>query len=202
MNAQLKTIVAWTLCCCLGFVSGCSPRATVSPDAGSSGNSTEKTNNPTTRSSVQSPSTTAAHHGVTFYTVDHYDESRDPTADLAKTMERANAEKKHILVQVGGDWCGWCRKMSEFIETDPAVRDLISENFVLMKVTYTNEQTNEAFLSKYPAIKGYPHLFVLDGDGKLLHSQDTAELEQGRGYNQAAYLKFLKAWLPGESAST
>jgi thiol:disulfide interchange protein len=142
-----------------------------------------------------------SHHGVTFYTVDHYDESRDPEADLVKTIDRASKENKRVMIQVGGDWCGWCSKMSEFIETETAVRDLMSENYVLMKVTYTNNQPNEAFLSKYPKIKGYPHLFVLDNDGTLLHSQDTAELEEGSGYSSANFAKFLTTWQPKRSSA-
>jgi hypothetical protein len=65
-----------------------------------------------------------------------------------------------------------------------------------MKVTFDGEQKNEAFLSRYPEIPGYPHLFVLDSDGQLLHSQGTAELEEGRGYNDKVYLEFLDKWKP------
>src|SRR5437870_2505109 len=71
-----------------------------------------------------------------FYTVDHYDVARNPTDDLAMTVRRAQAEKKHILVQVGGDWCGWCKLMSHFIETNDRVQDNIRTNYLVMKVTY------------------------------------------------------------------
>jgi thiol-disulfide isomerase/thioredoxin len=131
-----------------------------------------------------------------FYTVAQYDDARNPADDLAKTIERAKSEKKNILIQVGGDWCGWCKLMSEFIETNERVRENISKNYLLMKVTYDQKQPNTAFLAQYPSIPGYPHLFVLDSDGKLLHSQGTAELEQGRGYNEQAYLEFLEKWKP------
>ena len=131
-----------------------------------------------------------------FYTVAQYDDTRNPVDDLATTIERARAEKKNILIQVGGDWCGWCKLMSEFTETNERVRENISKNYLIMKVTYDQKQPNAAFLSKYPSIAGYPHLFVLDSDGKLLHSQGTAELEQGRGYNEPVYLEFLDKWKP------
>jgi hypothetical protein len=133
-----------------------------------------------------------------FYTVDHYDVARNADDDLALTIERAQAEKKHILVQVGGDWCGWCHLMSNFIETNDRVREKIRQNYLIMKVTYDGEQKNEAFLSRYPSIPGYPHLFVLDSAGNLLHSQGTAELEEGRGYNENVYLEFLDKWKPGD----
>ena len=109
---------------------------------------------------------------------------------------RAKSKKKNILIQVGGDWCGWCKLMSTFIETDEKVRDNILSNYLVMKVTENGDKTNASFLSQYPSIPGYPHLFVLDSDGKLLHSQGTAELEEGHGYNESVYLEFLNKWKP------
>jgi thiol:disulfide interchange protein len=129
-----------------------------------------------------------------FYTVDHYDDARDAAADLAMTLERAKLENKRVLVQVGGDWCGWCKRMTAFIETNDNVRQRVSDHFLLMKVTYDENQKNEAFLAGYPKISGYPHLFVLDADGTLLHSQDTAKLEEGKGYNEEVVVEFLEKW--------
>jgi thiol:disulfide interchange protein len=132
----------------------------------------------------------------TFYTVDHYDAARNPADDLAKTVTRAKAEKKRILIQVGGDWCGWCKLMSRYIETNPKVRETIADNYLVMKVTENGDQKNAPFLSQYPSIPGYPHLFVLDSDGTFLHSQGTSELEEGHGYNETVYLAFLNQWKP------
>ena len=66
-----------------------------------------------------------------------------------------------------------------------------------MKVNYSNENQNEDFLKDYPAVPAYPHFFVLDSDGKFLHSQGTAELEEGRGYDERVFLEFLEQWQPG-----
>lgn len=132
-----------------------------------------------------------------FYTVDRYDGKRDAAQDLARTIERAKAEHKHILLQVGGDWCGWCKRMTRFLETNERVRSQVSRDYLLMKVTYDESQPNAAFLAQYPKIKGYPHLFVLSDDGTLLRSQDTADLEQGAGYNEQVFVEFLEKWKPG-----
>jgi hypothetical protein len=131
-----------------------------------------------------------------FYTVDHYDITRNPDDDLAATVRRAVAEHKNVLLQVGGDWCSWCHLMSQLIETNKRVRDHISQHYLIMKVTYEHRNRNEAFLSRYPGISGYPHLFVLDSQGKLLHSQRTDVLEEGRGYNEAEFRAFLDRWKP------
>jgi thiol:disulfide interchange protein len=160
---------------------------------------TQHTETATTSTGVESVSKTpAGEAGVSqkpsFYTVDHYDTARNPADDLANTVQRAQAEKKRILVQVGGDWCGWCRLMSRYMETNSKVRETLEKSYLVMKVTENGDQKNAPFLSQYPSISGYPHLFVLDSDGKLLHSQRTDELEEGPGYNETAYLAFLNKW--------
>ncbi len=135
---------------------------------------------------------------LSFYTVDHYGEDRNVEDDLKMTIARASVEKKRILLQVGGDWCGWCKLLTAFVEKNEPVRTFLDRNYLLMKVTYTQKQPNEAFLSEYPKIKGYPHLFVLDADGKLLYSQDTSPLEEGNGYNLDRVLAFLEEWKPNK----
>ena len=67
-----------------------------------------------------------------------------------------------------------------------------------MKVNYSEENRNEHFLADYPKVPAYPHLFVLDSDGSFLHSQGTAELEKGRGYDEKVFLDFLDKWKPSE----
>ena len=130
-----------------------------------------------------------------FYTVASYDEQRDPAADLAATVQRAQAEHKLILLQVGGEWCGWCHRISKYLETNPAVRGILDEHYLLMKVTYPGPQA-EAFLANYPEVKGYPHFFVLDQEGTFLHSQDTSQLEKKSSYDQQAFSDFLTSWIP------
>ncbi len=63
-----------------------------------------------------------------------------------------------------------------------------------MKVNFSKENKNEKFLSKYPEIPGYPHIFVLDKNGKLLHSQNTGELESGSNHDKKKMMDFLKKW--------
>ena len=59
-----------------------------------------------------------------------------------------------------------------------------------------NENENKEFLANYPEIWGYPHLFVLETDGKFIHSQETSELEEGKSYNLTKFTTFLKEWSP------
>ena len=125
-----------------------------------------------------------------------FDPARDPVADLETAKVEARRGGKRILLDVGGEWCSWCHLLDAFVAGDAEIRSFRDANYVWMKVNYSEDNENAAFLSRFPAITGYPHLFVLEADGQLLHSQFTGELEKGRGYDRGKFFAFLKQWAP------
>ena len=129
-----------------------------------------------------------------YVPVDKYDPLRDADRDIKEAVAEAKRTNRRVLLEVGGLWCVWCRHMDAFFENQPNVLALREEFFVTLKINYDEEHKNVAVLSRYPKISGFPHIFVLDGDGKLLHSQDTGELEEGKGYNTDKFAEFLKVW--------
>lgn len=125
-----------------------------------------------------------------------FDPARDPFADLETAKVEAQRGGKRIMLDVGGEWCSWCHLLDAFMEGDSEIRRFRDAHYVWMKVNFSEDNENTAFLSGYPEIKGYPHLFVLDAEGRLLHSQFTGELEKGKGYDRARFVAFLKKWAP------
>ncbi len=130
------------------------------------------------------------------YTVDVYDPSRDAARDLERTIDRAGRENKRILLLVGGNWCGWCRTLSKYLAENEAIATALANDFLIMKVNYSGENTNEKFLDRFLGIPAYPHFFVLESDGKLLRSQDGEDFESGRSYDGEKFLAFLSKWRP------
>lgn len=128
------------------------------------------------------------------YSVKDYDPKRDPAKDLQAAIEQARAANKRILIQVGGDWCGWCKRLQAFFHEKPALAKALHSGFVIMKVNYNEKNENEKFLSQYPEIAAFPHLFVLDAEGKLLKSQDAEIFEDKRAYDEKKLLAFLTKW--------
>ncbi len=143
---------------------------------------------------VPSSATPADYSPVTTF-----DPSRNPESDLRAAMDEARQTGKRVLLDVGGEWCKWCHIMDRFIENDSDLRGLLESNYVLLKINFSEKNENKRFLSRFPAISGYPHLFVLDASGKLIHSQSTAPLEQGSSYDERRFADFLKRWAPPES---
>ena len=125
---------------------------------------------------------------------DRFDPKRDAAADVAGAVAMAQAQGKRVLVDVGGEWCPWCHILDHFMADNAEAGQLRDRHYVWVKVNWSPENKNEQLLARWPKVKGYPHLFVLDGRGQLIHSQDTAELEEGKGYNAAKVLAFLRRY--------
>lgn len=128
------------------------------------------------------------------YTVAKYDAKRDPEKDLAMTVKRAQAEKKRILMIVGGNWCGWCRRLDRYFEDKPAVAAELARHYLVMKVNYDDDNPNLVFLQDYPEINDFPHFYVLAADGKVLRSQSGSGWERFGSYRESAMLEFLRKW--------
>ena len=128
--------------------------------------------------------------------ISKFDPSRNPFDDLKVAVENAKHTNKKIILDVGGEWCIWCHRIDAFMHNTEEVKSLIDENFILVKVNFSKENKNENFLSEYPPIEGYPHFFVLDAEGNLLHSQNTGELEKDKDYDKEKFITFLSKWKP------
>jgi thiol:disulfide interchange protein len=147
------------------------------------------------------PSTTADKKSeVKIEEREKFDPLRNAAEDLKASVAKAQKENKRIILDVGGEWCVWCVWMDNYFVKNPELAKLRDENFVWLKINMSEENENKEFLSKYPAIEGYPHLFVLEKDGAFLHSQGTAELEEGKSYNLQKFTDFLKKWSPAKTS--
>lgn len=133
--------------------------------------------------------------------VTKFDPSRNPSKDLEEAIKETKSSSKRIILDVGGEWCIWCHRIDDFIEKNKDIKNFLNDNFIIVKINFSKENENEEFLSKYPEIPGYPHFFVLETNGELLHSQGTGELEQEKSYSHKKMMNFLKKWTPDKSVT-
>jgi thioredoxin-related protein len=124
----------------------------------------------------------------------------DPTLDGMKQIKDAAAtakkENKHVLVQYGGNWCGWCIKFDGFCKADTSIMRIINNNYVPVKMNYSPENKNDAANAYMgnPTRFGFPVFIILDGNGKVLHIQDSGLLEEGQGYSKQKVTGFFRNW--------
>jgi thioredoxin-related protein len=125
-----------------------------------------------------------------------FDPTRNPFNDLKLTVEEAKQLNKRIILDIGGDWCIWCHRIDAFMNNTKEIKSLLDKNFIVLKINVSKENKNEKFLSQYPTIEGYPHFFILEKDGSLLHSQNTGDLEKDKDYDDEKFIAFLNNWKP------
>ncbi len=127
---------------------------------------------------------------------DLYKPQADASADIDQLLSQAKTEGKHVLVQVGGNWCVWCYRFHDFVKNDEELQALVDQEYLVYHLNYSRENKNEALLAKYsfPQRFGFPVFLVLDADGNLLHTQDSALLESGDGYDSKKVTQVFKAW--------
>lgn len=127
-----------------------------------------------------------------------YNPNADAENDIKQAIQKAKKENKHVLIQAGGNWCSWCIKFNTFTKNDKSIDSLINANYVVYHLNYSPENKNTAILKKYgfPQRFGFPVFLILNSSGKLLHTQNSAYLEEGKGYSKRAVTGFLKDWTP------
>lgn len=125
-----------------------------------------------------------------------YNESIDAMDQIDKAIEQAQAEHKFVLCQVGGNWCPWCLRFADFAEKDSVIAPIIKDNYVWVHVNTSKANKNLEAMKRLdnPGRFGYPVFVILDSDGKRIHTQNSAYLEEGKGYSQKKVSEFLLNW--------
>jgi thiol:disulfide interchange protein len=124
-----------------------------------------------------------------------YSAEADPKAEIASALKQAKLENKRVILDFGGDWCGDCQVLDIYLHQSPNV-ELLDKNFLLVHVDIGNFDKNLDITDKYniPLKKGVPALAVLDADGKILYSQQSAEFGDMRYMYATSVNDFLNRW--------
>lgn len=125
-----------------------------------------------------------------------YNPAADARANIAAAVKKAQAENKHVLLQIGGNWCSWCIKFHKLIHSNPKIDSTLQANYVFVLVNYSKENKNLSLLKEleFPQRFGFPVLVVLNKEGKRIHTQATGLLEKGEGYDNDKVISFLNSW--------
>ncbi|SEV97411.1 thioredoxin family protein [Chitinophaga arvensicola] len=127
-----------------------------------------------------------------------YNPTADAKADIAAATKQAAKENKHVLLQIGGNWCIWCKRLYKFIEDDAELKTTMNNNYVVYHLNYSKENKNLPILKElgYPQRFGFPVLVILDAKGNRLHTQNSGLLESADSYDRKKVQEFLKQWSP------
>lgn len=134
-----------------------------------------------------------------------YNPEANAMADLKTATAKAAKANKHVLVQVGGNWCTWCIAFHQLVDTTALLKQTIAENYEYVLVNWDKDHHNDEAMKylSFPNRFGYPVFVVLDGKGKVLHIENSSYLETDElgangkkkvGHDVKKINSFLKGW--------
>ncbi|MCD6557132.1 MAG: thioredoxin family protein, partial [Bacteroidales bacterium] len=71
-----------------------------------------------------------------------YDANIDGLQQFKDTQKQAKNEDKHIMIQIGGNWCSRCYKFHDFYTKDAILDSLINADYVVIRVNYDKSMKN------------------------------------------------------------
>ncbi len=125
-----------------------------------------------------------------------YKPEENAKEEIASVVTRAKDAGKHVIIQIGGNWCIWCARFNEFVTNDKSLDSLVNSNYIIYHLNYSKENTNNDLLTKYdfPQRFGFPVFLVLNEKGELLHTQNSWYLESGKSYDKEKVTAFFNDW--------
>lgn len=127
-----------------------------------------------------------------------YNPDANTREDIAKAITQSVAENKHVLLQIGGNWCPWCIRLHGLEASDPTIDSLLKADYVRVMVNVPKEKDKRdpELMSTLdnPQRFGFPVLVILNQEGKRIHTQDSWYLEQDKSYDREKIIHFLKMW--------
>jgi thioredoxin-related protein len=126
-----------------------------------------------------------------------YDEEADARQQIAAAVAKAKKENRRVLLQWGGNWCGWCIKLHEVCQNDAKIKQKLQYEYDVVHVDAGRDKKNMDLAKSYDAeIDGFPFLTILDSSGKVVVNQSTPPFEvDGKslaaGHDTKKVLEFL-----------
>jgi len=102
-----------------------------------------------------------------------FDEHVNGKTLVNDALVRAKVENKRVILLFGANWCPYCRQLHGLMESEPAVRELVEKEFVVVPIDVgtSARNRNTILIDRYGATvftDGTPSVVVVDAAGKRL----------------------------------
>jgi thioredoxin-related protein len=99
-------------------------------------------------------------------------EPLDAEAALQQALSRAKAGNKRVFVRIGAPWCGWCRRLDDFVQRKTVAENLEGD-FVMLKIDLTRMVNGPEVARRLRGgTGGIPWFAFLEPDGQTLITSD------------------------------
>lgn len=109
-----------------------------------------------------------------------YDVNADASEQIAAALAKAKQENRRVLIQWGGNWCGWCIQLNDHLRADKDLRRKLLYEYDIVHIDIGRFDKNIELATKLGADlkgNGVPFLTVLSADGTPIANQETGSLE-------------------------
>ncbi len=127
-----------------------------------------------------------------------YPDPASAPKDLDLAMAAARKDRKRVLVVFGANWCYDCHVLDATLRSRELAQ-FVAASYLVVHVSIGDEGKDNAELAQrlhVPVDKGIPSLAVLDGDGRLITSQQNGEFESAAKIGMDDVSGFLNRWKP------
>ena len=118
--------------------------------------------------------------------------------DITEAVTKAKTENKHVLIQIGANWCVQCYRFNAMLHTDSVLKKIIKENYVLYHLNYSEQKQTLDHLKKMgvPLPISFPTFVILDNNGNTIYTEKAEFFKKGNGYDYEKIAAFLNQWSP------
>lgn len=122
-----------------------------------------------------------------------YDETANAKAAFRTAMARATKAHKRLLVDLGGNWCGDCIALANFMRL-PAIKAFVDAHYEVVTIDVGRFDRNLDIPAKFgftERLKGVPMVLVVTPKGKLVNRDDVFATSDARHMTPQALADYL-----------
>ena len=126
-----------------------------------------------------------------------YDEKADADRAVAQAKARAKKNRKLLLIDLGGNWCGDCRVLAGLMEL-PEVKAFVDAHYVVVMVDVGRFNKNLQIPARWgikDRLEGVPAVLVVDpASNKLIDAGHIAALADARHMDPQSVTDWIAQW--------
>lgn len=126
-------------------------------------------------------------------TMQPYNEGANADADVAAAFARAQKSHKRVLIDLGGNWCGDCIILANFVKL-PEMRRFMAAHYEEVSVDVGRFNRNLQIPARFgftKRLEGVPALLIATPDGKLVNGADIFATADARSMTPQAIADYL-----------
>jgi thiol-disulfide isomerase/thioredoxin len=126
-------------------------------------------------------------------TMQPYDEKANADAQVDRAFAKAKKSGKRVLIDLGGNWCGDCIVLTNFMKL-PEMRRFMDTHYEVAMVDVGRFDRNLQVPARFgfkTRLKGVPMLLIATPDGRLVNRGDVFAATNARGMTPSALAGYL-----------